>query len=280
MHRLVLNPNRSLRLFRCVHVVVVVCVASICLYAAEGAPDKGQSVEPVRSRKPVQTTIKLNTGVNETFQLTLGGLFTDGVNQQSGATVDFKNLISNDSTLRVAGLLHLDTADLNKDWIGSVNYLQPILKWETGSLQTNVGFHVWHFPSVLQGKTDTVVDSGLILTQTRVIPLVVDANVKTLSSAEVRRGVGGQIYYFRAISPRALYRKGSRSFTLLHGPSYTYSNRFYGTRGHRVFRYEIGAAYQAGPWGVDTVFRPQWALQKGIRENRFWGVNVSYTFQP
>lgn len=247
--------------------------------AGSGSEDSAPAFEPGRKRKPVEVSGKLSTGFNESFQLTLGGLFSDGANCQNGAVIDWKNLLANDGTLRFTGTLNLDTADGSRDWIGAVNYLHPIASWERGSLMANAGLHVWRFPSVFNGKTDTIVDSGLVLTQSGPLPFTLDANVKTLATGPGRKGVGGQIYYFRAVSPVTLLRRGKVSLILLHGPSYTYVNRFYGVDGHRVLRYEAGAVLQRGNWGMDGVFRPQWALQSGIPENRFWGVNLFYTFQ-
>lgn len=231
-----------------------------------------------RGGKPVSVSGKLTTGINEAFQLTLGGLFSDGVNFQNTATVDVKNLLADGGTLRFTGILHLDTGGAGRDWIGAVNYIHPLATWESGKLVGTVGLHVWQFPSVLNGKTDTVVDSGLTWVQSGPISFTADANVKTLTTGPGRIGVGGQIYYFRGTTSHPLIRKPKLSLALVHGPSYTYSNRFYGVNGHRVVRYEAGAVLQYGNWGIDAMYRPQLALQRGIPENRFWGINLFYSF--
>ncbi len=241
--------------------------------------EKQGKTPPDRLRKPLEVQAKFSTGINQTFQLTLGGMFSDGVNFQNSITIDLKNALRNDGVLRVTGIAHTDTEDLSRDWIGAVNYLYPIAVWEKGKLVASGGLHLWRFPSVLQGRTDLIVDSGLILTQSGPFPVSVDANVKTLAVGPGRRGVGGQIYHFRALSPIPLLRRGKTQVVLQHGPSYTYANRFYGLNGNRVFRYEAGIVLQRGNWAVDTVLRQQWALQRGIPENCFWGANLSYTFQ-
>lgn len=235
--------------------------------------------DPGRTRKPIEVSGKISSGLNEGFQLTLGGLFSQGSNFQNCATVDVKNLITQNGTLRFSGILHLDTKDASRDWIGTVNYLQPLVSGERDKLVGTVGLHVWSFPTVLNGKTDTVVDSGLAWMHSGPFSFTLDANVKTLATGPNRKGVGGQIYYFRGVTSHALVRKPKLSLALQHGPSYTYSNRFYGVNGHRVFRYEVGAVLQHGNWGMDVIFRPQLALQRGIPENRFWGFNVFYTFK-
>ncbi len=258
--------------------------------APSGGPAQGPSSEATadpasvplplgRLRKPIEVSGKLTSGLNESFQLTLGGLFSHGANFQNTGTVDIKNLLPKGGTMRVSGILHTDTKDLSRDWIATVNYLHPLVNGERDKLVGTVGLHVWHFPSVLNGKTDTVVDSGLAWMHSGPLSFTLDANVKTLATGPGRKGVGGQIYYFRGVNSHPLVRKPKFSLALQHGPSYTVANRFYGVHGHRVIRYEGGAVMQYGQWGMDVIFRPQLALQRGIPENRFWGFNVFYVFQ-
>jgi hypothetical protein len=235
--------------------------------------------DATRLRKPVEISGKLTSGINEAFQLTLGGLFSQGANIQNTATVDIKNLMPKGGVVRVSGILHTDTKDLSNDWIATVNYLHPLVSGERDKLVGTLGLHVWHFPSVLNGKTDTVVDSGLAWIHSGPIAFTLDANVKTLTSGSGRKGVGGQVYYFRGVTSHPLVRKPKFSLALQHGPSYTLANRILGVHGHRVIRYEGSLVAQYGQWGMDVMFRPQWALQRGIPENRFWGFNVFYTFQ-
>lgn len=272
---------------------LLIALASVPMWAETANAPVGTSValpedaggsaaplfDPGRTRKPVEISGRLSSGFNESFQLTLGGLFSQGANFQNAATVDIKNLLTENGTLRFCGILHTDTKDASRDWIGSVNYLQPLLSGERNRLVGTVGLHVWQFPSVLNGKTDTVVDSGLAWIHNGPLAFTLDANVKTLATGPGRKGVGGQIYYFRGVTSHPLVRKPKLSLALQHGPSYTYSNRFYGVNGHRVVRYEAGAVLQYGNWGVDVIFRPQIALQRGIPENQFWGFNVFYAFQ-
>lgn len=244
------------------------------------APDPSiPGLAALRTRKPVEVSGKLTSGLNEAFQLTLGGLFSQGSNFQNTATVDVKNLLTQNGTLRFSGVLHTDTKDASRDWIGAVNYIQPLLSGERDKLVGTIGYHVWHFPSVLNGKTDTVIDSGLAWIHSGPLSFTLDANVKTLATGPGRKGVGGQVYYIRGVTSHPLVRKPKFSLALLHGPSYTYANRILGVHGHRVLRYEGGVVVQSGNWGVDAIFRPQLALQRGIPENRFWGFNVFYTFQ-
>lgn len=240
-------------------------------------PDPAAALLPGLSRrKPLVTTAKLTTGVASDFQLTLGGEFSDGLAQQNGLVVDLKNLVRNGSTVRLTLWDTIDTGDRGHDWIGAVNYLQPLKSWESGSLTLNLGLHRWQFPSVLTGGTDTVVDSGLIWSQSGPIGFTLDANVKTLATSGTRRGVGGQIYYFRGTTAHPLRRSGKFSLAVIHGPSYTYANRFYGCRGSRVFRYEAGLSLKHGSFGAEAMFRPQLAFQNRIPEHVFWSAGISY----
>ncbi len=254
---------------------------SSALAEASGGP--GAAASPatlmplVPGRNRIVTTGKFSTGLASDFQLTLGGEFSDGIAQQNGLTVDVKNVLRNNAVLRFTAWNTLDTKDGGNDWIASVNYIQPLKRWESGDLSLNTGIHRWQFPSVLSGGSDYIVDSGLIWNQ-QAGPLgfTLDANVKTLASAPTRNGVGGQIYYFRATTAHPLRRAGKWDLALLHGPSFTHANRFYGCRGARVFRYEAGVTVNVGRFSADALFRPQIALQGRIPEHNFWSAGISY----
>lgn len=231
----------------------------------------------VPNRKRIATTGKFSAGVASDFQLTLGGEFSDGIAQQNGFTVDVKNVLRDDSTLRFAVWNTVDTKDGGNDWIGSVNYIQPLKRWESGGLSLNLGVHRWQFPSVLSGGSDYIADSGLIWNQQAgPFGFTLDANVKTLAYAQTRNGAGGQIYYFRATTAHPLRRAGKLNLALVHGPSFTHANRFYGCRGARVFRYEAGLSLNYGRFSADALFRPQIALQNRIPEHNFWSAGISY----
>ncbi|MCC7340506.1 MAG: hypothetical protein IT170_05425 [Bryobacterales bacterium] len=249
------------------------------------AEASGDAVDTLRAdhyslssgRDRITTSGKFSTGVASDFQLTLGGEFSDGLAQQNGFTVDVKNVLRENSTLRFTAWNTFDTKDGGNDWISSINYIQPLKRWESGGLSLNLGVHRWQFPSVLSGGTDYIADSGLIWNQqTGPIGFTLDANVKTLAGAQTRNGAGGQIYYFRGTTAHPLRRTGKLNLALVHGPSFTYANRFYGCRGARVFRYEAGLSLNYGRFSVDTLFRPQLALQGRIPEHNFWSAGISY----
>lgn len=231
---------------------------------------------PIRHSR-VTSTARLTTGVASDFQLTLGGEFSDGLAQQNGVTVDVKNLFRERSTLRLGAWNTLDTKDGGIDWISSVNYIQPLKAWESGDLSLNLGAHRWQFPSVLTGGSDYIADSGLIWNQhSGPLGFTLDANVKTLVRSATRKGVGGQIYYFRGVTAHPLVRTGALSLALIHGPSFTYANRFYGCRGARVLRYEAGASLKYRSISAEVLLRPQLALQGRIPEHTYWSAGVSF----
>lgn len=228
-------------------------------------------------REKITSTGKFTAGVASDFQLTLGGEFSGGLAQQNGFTVDVRNLFRDRSTLRLGAWNTLDTADGGNDWISSVNYILPLKAWEAGELSLNLGAHRWQFPSVLTGGSDYIADSGLIWNQhAGPFGFTLDANVKTLVRSATRKGTGGQIYYFRGVTAHPLHRAGSMSLALIHGPSFTYANRFYGCRGARVLRYEAGVSLKHRGLTAEVLFRPQLALQDRIPEHMFWSAGISF----
>lgn len=229
-------------------------------------------------KKPTYLTGKLTSGFNEGFQLALGGIFSQGVNFQNTATIDVNNLFADGDLLRFVGTNHYDTGTSKRDWLGAFNYVKPLLSWEGGKLVGTVGYHIWQFPSVLNSdKILSVLDSGLIWTHQGPVSLMLDANVKTLLVGP--RGVGGQVYYIRGTASHPIIHKPELSLALVHGPSYAYANGILGIHGHRIIRYEVGMTLQYGNWGVESIYRPQFALQNGIPENRFWGFDIIYLFK-
>lgn len=225
----------------------------------------------------VKVTSKWTTGFNQGFQLTLGGIFSDGINFQNSGAVDVNNLVSEGDVLQFSAVNHSDTGSSRQDRVVNFNYFKPIAEWANSKLVGTVGYHIWQFPSViLDDRLMTALDTGLVWTRSGSIGLMLDANVKTLLTAPGDLDTGGQVLFFRGIATHTILQQPSMTLTFSHGPSYAYANHILGIKGHRVARYELGVQMQRGAWGIDIIYRPQLALQQGIPENHFWGIDVFY----
>jgi hypothetical protein len=224
-------------------------------------------------------TGELTSGLNQGFQLSLGGIFSDGSNFQNSGTLDLNNVLEDGDILRFFGIVHSDTGSSRRDTILNLNYIKPLAESENSKLTGTVGYHVWQFPSVIKDNLwMNVLDTGLVWTRGGPVGLLLDANVKTLLNGPTSRDTGGQAYYVQGLFLHTLVERSSLSISMTHGPSYAYAQNILGVDGSRVLRYEVGLKLQRGNWGIETIYRPQFALQSGIPENQFWGFDVFYLF--
>ncbi len=244
---------------------------------AEAAPSV--SFDELEGKGAARLTGELTSGLNQGFQLSLGGLFSDGNNFQNSATADVNNVLEEGDIVRFFGIVHSDTGSPRRDIILNANYIKPLAQTDNSTLTGTVGYHLWQFPSVIQDNLwMNVLDTGLVWTRSGPVGLMVDANVKTLLNGPTARDAGGQAYYLQGLLLHSLVQRPNLSLSMSHGPSYAYARDILGVDGSRVLRYEAGLKLQRGNWGIETIYRPQMALQSGIPENQFWGFDVFHLF--
>lgn len=220
--------------------------------------------------------VTLQTGLAETFQLTLGGVFGAGPAWQNKAAVSLNSLAVKGDTVAVSGWLTRDLEGRRQDWIAALNYRYRPLRRGRQSLQLGASVERWLFPSVLTGARDWIGGfHGSYSTRAGSVPLQIQSTVYNTLSSPLRNGT---LIYSQAWFDHPLLKTEPLRLTLRHGPQHTYSWNFYGTHGHRVVRYAGALVMNAAGSTFELGYRPQYGLQRRIPDNRYWYVQMSRTF--
>lgn len=236
------------------------------------APESA-SLPKTASRK---WTVTLQTGLAETFQLTLGGVFGDGPAWQSRVTITRANAFRDGDSVSISGFNTHNTPTHNNDWTAGISYRARIVSKRGHLLYASGGLERWRFPGVLCGAQDWIAAySATYATRLKRIPVTVQSNAWTVLHSPLPHG---SLLYTTAWLDHSLMDNERVKIVVRHGPQHTYSWNFYGTNGHRVLRYAGALVLTHGATSYEVGFRPQYGLQNRIPHNRYWHVMVSRTF--
>lgn len=228
------------------------------------------------NRPPVRWVTTLQTGLADTFQLTLGGVFGDGPAWQNRVTTGLANLFRPGDLLYLHGWNTTDGPSGENNTVAGLTYRAPVWRKGSQSLALGSGLQYWNFPSVLTGTTDWLIPGNLIYTaRAWRFPLTVTSDSWTLLASRLPKG---SLVYSQAWIDHPLVNTDPVRITFRHGPAHTYSWNFYDTHGHRVVRYQTAVVVAWKDSQLEAGWRQQWGLQHRIPDNRFWHVSFSRTF--
>jgi hypothetical protein len=233
---------------------------------------------PAAAQAPArpQWVTSLQTGMADTFQLTLGGMFGEGPAWQTKVTTGVANLFKSGDSLSVYGWNTFDSRSQINSYQAGIGYKRPVWRRGAQSLALGSGFQHWHFPTVKSGSHDWLIPGNLQYTgRAWRVPMLVTSDSWTLVKSPLPTG---SLVHTQVWARHRLFRNDAVQVELRHGPAHTYSWNFYGTQGNRVFRYQSMVVLTAGAWTVDGGFRKQVGLQDGIQNNNYWQFSVTRTF--
>lgn len=226
--------------------------------------------------QPRRWTVTLQTGVAETFQLTLGGVFGEGPAWQNRVTLGTGNLFLTGNSLAVSGWDTHDMSSGHDDWTGSVSYKVRAYRHGNHSLHLGGGLERWKFPSVLTGASDWIAAyNAAYATRLGTAPFQLQSTVYNTLSSTLKEGT---LIHSQAWFEHPVFNREPMKLVFRHGPQHTYSWNFYGTNGHRILRYAGALQLTAKQTQLEAGVRPQYGLQRRIPDNRFWYVMLSRTF--
>ena len=218
----------------------------------------------------------LQSGLAETFQLTLGGTFGAGPAWQNRVQTGLSNLAVNGDSLFVFGT---DTTDLRtaaNDWQVGIGYKRPLFTTRRLSLLGGAGFQHWRLPSVKTGANDWLTHESLtLLSRLGSLPITVTSDSWSLLKSPLPTGT---VLHTQVWLQHRLLKREALEISFRHGPAHTYSWGFYGAQGNRVIRYQtmLGLAWKGAT--LEGGYRQQFGLQPGIPDNSYWQFAVSRTF--
>lgn len=221
-------------------------------------------------------TITLQSGLADTFQLTLGGMFGAGPAWQNRLTLGRANAFRRGDALSVYGWDTYDARDSSHNYQAGLGY--KAVAWTRGaqSLTLGSGFQHWRFPSVKTGTHDWLVP-GTLAWAGKVGPqaYLVTGDSWTLLASPLARGT---LLHTQSWLRYPIFRSEWLRVEVRHGPAHTYSWGFYGTSGHRVMRYQTMLELRFKNVSVEGGWRRQWGLQTGIADNNYWQVALIRSF--
>lgn len=223
-----------------------------------------------------QWTASVQTGVADTFQLTLGGMFGNGPAWQNRLTVGLVNAFHAGDTISLYGWDTFDTRSRSHNWQAGMAYKRPVWKRHYHMVSAGSGVQHWQFSSVKSGTNDWLIPGNLTY-QTRIhgMSFLTTADSWTLLKSPLTRG---SLLHTQSWLQTDLFKRESFGVAFRHGPAHTYSWNFYGTNGNRVFRYQTMLTIAVKRFLLEGGYRKQWGLQNGIQDNRFWQVGLTRTY--
>lgn len=229
-----------------------------------------------QSRPEPEWTTAIQTGMADTFQLTLGGMFGEGPAWQNRLTTGIVNGFRAGDSLSIYAWDTFDTSDYSHNWQGGIGYRAPVWKRGNHLLVLGSGYQYWRFPSVKTGTNDRLIPGNLLF-QTRIsrIPVTVTSDSWTLLSSPLPTG---SLLHTQVWLPYRLVNRPGLKIDFKHGPAHTYSWNFYGTNGNRIFRYQTMLCITTKGVTIEGGYRKQWGLQPGIQPNNFWQFSVTRAF--
>lgn len=223
---------------------------------------------------PVWTS-SVQTGMADTFQLTLGGTFGNGPAWQNKVSTGLANAFRAGDAITVYAWDTFDTRRGPNNWQAGIGYKTPVLKKRNHMLALGSGLQHWRFPSVKTGTNDWLIPGNLVYqTQTHKFPITVTQDSWTLLKSPLPLG---SLLHTQAWIGYNLYKRERFTVSFKNGPAHTYSWNFYGTNGNRVIRYQTMLAVSYKDTSLEGGYRKQWGLQRGIVDNKYWQFALTRT---
>ena len=218
----------------------------------------------------------LQTGMADTFQLTLGGTFGIGPAWQNKMTIGLANAFRSGDSLSLYGWDNADGRSHVHNWQGGLGYRARFLKKKNHVLVLGSGLQRWMFPSVKTGVRDWLVPGTLSYT-TRLykFPFTVTGDSWTILSSPLPVG---SLLQTQTWLQHGIVKRDGVEISFKHGPAHTYSWGFWGTHGNRVFRYQTMLVITLRNATIEGGFRKQIGLQDGIQNNNYWQFAFTKTF--
>lgn len=228
------------------------------------------------SQPPTRWVTSIQTGFNDCFQLTLGGMFGEGPAWQTKVTTGLTNTFRSGDSLFVYGWDTHDTRSHVNDYQAGIGYKAPVWKHGRQFLSLGTGFQHWRFPSVKTGTHDWLIPGNLLYTtKAGKLPVIVTSDSWTLLKSPLPKG---SLLHTQAWLQHSILKHDAVQVLFRHGPAHTWSWNFYGTNGNRVIRYQTMVVIQWKDTALEGGWRKQWGQQPGIQDNQYWQFALTRTF--
>lgn len=228
------------------------------------------------ARLPMHWVTTAQTGLADTFQMTLGGMFGEGPAFQSKLTTGLTNVFRDGDMVWVFGSDSHDVRDHANDWMAGGGYKVPVWKRKAQAVTLNTSLQRWVFPNVKSGAKDWLI-VGNLMYQNRFGKTGFSAQTESYSLLKSTLPMGSAIYN-QVFLHHTLLKRDDFNVQLKHGPAHTYAWDIYGTKENRIFRYQAIVSLNWRSYSIEGGYRKQVGLQDPIPHNRYWNFAVIKTF--
>jgi hypothetical protein len=229
-----------------------------------------------QATRDAQWSTTVQTGLADTFQLTLGGQFGGGPAWQNKVTTGIRNAFRSGDSFSIYGWNTLDAGTHATDWQAGFGYQTTVIKRRGHLLSLGSGLQHWRFPSVKTGTNDWLLPGNLVYQAPLPKHCSFIATVDTWTLLDSPLPLGSllhtQTWLQRSVINRERLQIGFKT-----GPAHTFSWNFYGTHGNRVLRYQSMLTLTYGATVLEGGYRKQWGFQHGIPDNAYWQFSLSHT---
>ncbi|MDX2154254.1 MAG: hypothetical protein SFV54_26170 [Bryobacteraceae bacterium] len=216
------------------------------------------------------TTVQ--SGLAETYQLALGGVFGQGPSWQNRVETGISNVWKQGDYWYVYGADSNDLRSHQDNWLAGLSYRRPV--WARGRQQVVLGggLQHWKFRSVRDGSNDWLTAESLTYRYSGRVPFTVTSDSYTVVASRFAKG---SLVTTQAWLEHRLSKRESPRIVFRHGPAETYSWGFWGTNGNRVWRYQSMLSFAWKTTRIEGGLRKQWGMHRGIPDNTLWQFSVS-----
>jgi len=225
---------------------------------------------------PQVLSTSVQTGLTDTFQLLLGGMFGEGPAWQNRVTTGVSNVFHSGDTLSIFAADSFDTRCYRNNWQFGMGYKRAIFKKGTHLVTLGSGVQRWLFPMVKTGSNDWLLP-GNVNYQAKGRRFSFAATGDSLTLLKSSLATGSLVHTQGWVQYNILDRDGIK-IAFRNGPAHTYSWNFWGANGSRIIRYQTMLTITTREVTIEGGYRKQWGLQAGIRDKNFWQVAVVRTF--
>ena len=224
---------------------------------------------------PLVLSTSVQTGLTDTFQLLLGGMFGEGPAWQNRVTTGVSNIFYPGDTLSIYAADSFDTRCYRNNWQFGMGYKRAIFKKGAHLLTLGSGVQRWLFPMVKSGSNDWLLPGNLAYqAKGRRFSFTASGDSFTLLKSSLPMG---SLVHSQGLIQYSILDRDGIKIAFRNGPAHTYSWNFWGANGNRVIRYQTMLTITIRAVTFEGGYRKQWGLQAGIRDNNYWQVAVART---
>ena len=183
--------------------------------------------------RTVDWTGSVQTGLADTFQMTLGGTFGEGPAWQNRVATGLSNAFRRGDALSIYGSDTYDLRDHSHNWQAGLGYKLTVFRRGKQTVSLGSGLQHWRLPSVKTGTNDWLIPGNLTYQiRSGRYSFIATGDSWTLLKSPLP--LGSLLHTQGWIQVSVGRPRGLPALPSNRGPHHTYSWDFWNTHGNRV----------------------------------------------